>query len=237
MEKKQSKLLLVVVAKAPVAGQVKTRLIPYFTPDEAVELYRCLLLDRMMSIRTITGVDLAIAYAPDDAKDAFLPYSHNGIGLFAQKGQSLGDRLNNIFLEKLHAGYDAVSIIDSDTPDLPTGTIQESFKRLATGKTDVVFGPCFDGGYYLVGMCAPHSELFIDIPWSTESVLAITLAKARNLGIVTDLLAWWNDLDTFEDLVEFYGKYQNQQPEGHWAGENTFNYLSRLKRICRGNCN
>ena len=86
-------------------------------------------------------------------------------------------------------------------------------------------------------MCRPHPELFDDIPWSTERVLSHTLEKAEKLGVITDLLPWWNDLDTFEDLVVFYNKYKNQPFERQWAGENTFRYLShveKIKKACTG---
>jgi rSAM/selenodomain-associated transferase 1 len=231
MNKEHAKSLLVVVAKAPVPGKVKTRFIPHLTSKEAVDLYRCFLQDRVTTIVAITGVDLAIAYTPANARAMFDPFRRNGICLFPQKGKDLGERLNNIFVEKLADGYDAVSIIDSDTPDLPQRTIQESFKRLLFDQSDVVFGPCHDGGYYLVGMRKPHPELFDDIPWSTETVLSNTLEKAKKLGFKTDLLPWWNDLDTFEDLVVFYNKHKNQRFETHWAGEQTFLYLSRRKII------
>lgn len=234
MDKRHSKLLLVVVAKAPVPGKVKTRLIPHFTPEAAADLYRCFLQDRITTIDTLKGVDLAIAYTPADAKDMFAPFSRNGICLFSQNGKDLGERLNNIFVEKLADSYDAVSVIDSDTPDLPQSTILESFNRLLSNQTDVVFGPCHDGGYYLVGMRKPHPELFVDIPWSTEKVLSNTLERAKKLDVKTDLLPWWNDLDTFEDLVVFYNKYKNQPSERTWAGEKTYLYLSRHKRIKKG---
>jgi len=231
MNKEHAKLLLVVMAKAPVPGKVKTRLLPHFTADEAVDLYRCFLRDRIRTISTLKGVDLAIAFTPVDARDMFIPYCQSGISLFSQKGADLGERLNNIFVEKLAGGYDAVSIIDSDTPDLPQSTIQESFKRLLANQTDVVFGPCHDGGYYLVGMRKPHPQLFDDIAWSTATVLSATLERAKRLGVKTELLPWWNDLDTFEDLLVFYNKYKNKRSSRPWSGEKTFLYLSILKRI------
>jgi len=233
MDKKHEKLLLVVVAKAPVPGKVKTRLIPHFTPEEAAALYRCFLQDKITAISTLTGLDLAIAFTPADAGDAFAPFTRNGFELFSQKGKDLGERLNNIFLEKLAGGYDAVSIIDSDSPDLPGSAVEESFKRLLSNQSEVVLGPCRDGGYYLVGMCKPHPELFYDIPWSTDAVLTNTLEKAKKLRVKTGLLPWWNDLDTLEDLVVFYNKYKNQSLKTNWAGEKTFLYLSRLKKISR----
>jgi rSAM/selenodomain-associated transferase 1 len=166
MSKKRGKLLLVVMAKAPVPGTVKTRLVPHLSSEEATDLYRCFLKDRMTTIQTLKGVTLAIAYTPADARDTFVPFSQNGLCLFPQKGKNLGERLNNIFIEKLAVGFEAVSIVDSDTPDLPVSAIQESFARLMSDRTDVVFGPCYDGGYYLVGMRRPHPELFANIPWT-----------------------------------------------------------------------
>jgi rSAM/selenodomain-associated transferase 1 len=234
MDTNKEKLLLVVVAKAPVAGRVKTRLIPDFTSEEAADLYRCFLEDRIIAMNSLNGIDLAIAYTPSEARDMFTPFSRNKFSLFAQKGKDLGERLNSIFEEKLADGYDAVSIIDSDSPDLPASTVQESFKRLLSNQTDVVLGPCHDGGYYLVGMRKPHPQLFCDIPWSTETVLANTLETAQKMGLKTNLLTCWNDLDTFEDLIFFYNKYKNRSFKTNWPGEKTFGYLARLRRFNRG---
>ena len=234
MDKKHAKLLLVVVAKAPMPGKVKTRLNPQFTSKEAVDLYRCFLQDRIRTINSLKGIDRTIAFTPADARDMFIPFSLNGIRLFSQKGKDLGERLNNIFVEKLADGYDVVSIIDSDTPDLPHWIIKKSFKRLLSGQADVVFGPCYDGGYYLVAMRKPHPELFVGIPWSSDTVLLNSLEKAKKLAVKTDLLPWWNDLDTFEDLIVFYTKYKNQRFERHWAGEKTFLYLAGKKKINMG---
>jgi hypothetical protein len=231
MEQKQEKLLLVVVAKAPVPGEVKTRFSPHFTPAEAADLYRCFLQDRIKEIGKLKGIDLAVAFTPADARDTFASITSNGFKLFAQKGENLGQRLNNVFLAKLARSYDAVSIIDSDTPDLPGSIVEQSFQTLMSRRVDAVFGPCDDGGYYLVGMRRPHPELFQDIPWSTAAVLTITLERAAKLGIRTKLLPGWNDLDTVEDLVDFYAKHRNQLPNEKWAGKKTFNYLSRIQSI------
>ena len=229
MASEREKLLLVVMAKAPVPGTVKTRLVPHLSPQEATDLYRCLLKDRITTIQTLTGVALAIAYTPANAKNAFIPFCENGLRLFPQKGNHLGERLNNIFVDKLADEFDAVSIIDSDTPDLPVSAVQASFTRLMSDQTDVVFGPCHDGGYYLVGMRRPHPKLFANIPWSTDKVLPNTLERARELGVRTDLLPRWNDLDTIDDLIAFYRLHKNKADQKGWAGEMTFNYLARME--------
>lgn len=230
---KDHKLLLVVVAKAPVPGKVKTRLTPPFTPQEAVALYQCFLKDRLAEISTLQGIDLAVAFTPGHARKAFERLTGNGFKLFAQKGADLGQRLNHIFIDKLGSDYDAVSIIDSDTPDLPGEIVEQSFRILLSDEADTVYGPCDDGGYYLVGMCRPHPELFEDIPWSTPAVLNITLERARGLGIKTKLLPCWNDLDTVEDLIEYYGRHKRRPHDHQWAGENTFKYLSQIESVKR----
>jgi rSAM/selenodomain-associated transferase 1 len=231
MEPKHQKLLLVVVAKAPVPGEVKTRLLPHFSPAEAADLFRCFLQDRIQEMEQLQGIDLAIAFTPAAARETFARITGNGFKLFAQKGENLGQRLNNVFIEMLATGYDAVSIIDGDTPDLPGVIVERSFQILMSGEADAVYGPCDDGGYYLVGMRRPHPDLFEDIPWSTEAVLNITLERADRLGIKTKLLPGWNDLDTFEDLIDFYKRHKDQLLSEEWAGKNTFNYLARMESI------
>ena len=228
---KQVEKLLVIVAKQPIPGRVKTRLFPKLSPEVAADLYRCFLQDRIKEVSSLNGVDRAIAYTPEDAKETFASLALDGFELFAQRGKHLGERLSNIFLEKLSQGYEAVSIVDSDSPDLPKSLINESFELLLTRQADIVLGPCYDGGYYLVGMRKPHPELFRNIPWSTENVLSVTLEKARKMGLNVRLLSIWNDLDTFEDLVEFYNMYKDRLLSKDWVGSKTLTYLSRLENI------
>lgn len=230
MDRSINRALLVVVAKQPLPGKVKTRLSPQITLDDAAALYRCMLDDRLEEVGRLEGIDLAIAFTPAGARDAFLPLARNGIALFAQRGGDLGERLHNIFIDTLSAGYQAVSIIDSDSPDLPAATVAESFRLLLAKEADVVLGPCHDGGYYLVGMCQPHPELFTGIQWSTAEVLPATLKKAAGIGVTTELLSWWNDLDTFEDLVVYYKKYQGEINVNRRGGK-TQAFLSALKSI------
>jgi uncharacterized protein len=228
---KQFEKLLVIVAKEPLPGKVKTRLFPKFSPAIAAELYRCFLYDRIQEVSTLNGVARAIAYTPEDARETFTTLALDGFELFAQRGKHLGERLHNIFLEKLSQRYKAVSIVDSDSPDLPKSLMQESFELLLSKQADIVFGPCYDGGYYLVGMRKPYPELFRNIPWSTENVLSVTLEIARKMGLNVKLLSTWNDLDTFEDLIEFYTMYKERSLSKEWTGSKTFSYLSRLEKI------
>jgi uncharacterized protein len=231
MNEKLGKALVVVVAKEPIPGKVKTRLCPELSPTDAAGLYKCFLLDRIREISTLPWVDRGIAYTPENALETFSAMAGDGFDLFPQRGEGLGERLNNIFLDKLGEGYEAVAIIDSDTPDLPSSLIKESFRFLLSKQTEVVFGPCHDGGYYLVGMREPHPALFNGIPWSTANVLSMSLKKSRKLGLNVNLLSFWNDIDTFEDLLQFYDKYKDRPTFNNGGGTETFAFLSRLEKM------
>lgn len=230
MKSLTAKMLLVVVAKEPVPGLVKTRLSPALSPEEAAALYQCMLEDRLREVGGLVGIDLAVAYTPAGARETFMPLSRPGMSFFAQRGNDLGERLHNIFVDAFAAGYGAVAIIDSDSPDLPREIVRQSFRLLQAREAEAVFGPCRDGGYYLVGLREPHPELFENIPWSSENVLRESLEKAGKAGLKTELLTWWNDLDTIADLLAFHKKYRGGQWLDNRRGEKTFNLLSRLLR-------
>lgn len=220
-----------IVAKEPVPGRVKTRLSPPLSPEEAAGIYEHFLCDTLGEMTAIPGVDSAIAYTPTGAEKTFLSLVEKRFLLFPQQGKDLGERLLNIFKEKLFEGYEAVSIISSDTPDLPKEKVQESFCLLRSNQAEVVFGPCEDGGYYLVGMKRVFPELFVHIPWSTEKVLSISMEKAKRMNLNVGLLAPWKDIDTYEELVSFYRKYRETPRNSPWAGEKTFSFLSGLEKF------
>jgi rSAM/selenodomain-associated transferase 1 len=222
--------LLVVMAKEPVPGEVKTRLLPHLSPQEAADLYLGFLRDTLSEMGKIDGIEAAIAFTPPEAKATFLTLPSDRFLLFPQRGKDLGERLSNIFSEKFQEGYEAVSIIGSDIPDLPKEIAEASFHLLAN-EAEVVFGPCEDGGYYLIGMRRVIPELFISIPWSTDRVLSTSLQKAKKMGIKVGLLPFWNDIDTFEELVTFYNRYQDRIRTGPWPGEETFSFLSGLEKF------
>lgn len=228
MQRSVDKQLLVVVAKAPRPGDVKTRLHGKLTPAEATELYSCFLRDRIQEISGLHHMDLAIAYTPADSKNYFVQFLSNGFQVFSQQGKDLGERLHHIFMQKLNQGYRAVTIVDSDTPDLPKSIVSRACRLLSSDAVDAVFGPCEDGGYYLVGLREPRGELFTGIPWSTAGVLPLTLEKAAAMGLRHELLPQWNDLDTFEDLLAFYHRYKRAPLREALVAKCTMDYLSRL---------
>ena len=219
------KAILVVMAKAPLPGRVKTRLCPPLSASQAAAVYDCFLQDRLREMGDLSGCDRAIAYTPEAAALRFRAYAAQSFDLFPQQGLDLGERMHNIFVDSCREGYGAVVVIGSDSPDLPKSIVQQAFERLSSGMTDVVFGPATDGGYYLVGMKETHPELFANVPWSTEKVLSTSLGIARALGIKTSLLPAWSDIDTYHDLLQFYRRYEGPSTPNDQPGALTMAYL------------
>lgn len=189
-----------VMAKAPDAGVVKTRLCPPLSPREAAALARCFLRDRVAQVRALAGVSPVIAYTPASERGVFQRLAP-AFTLIAQHGIDLGARMRSTLATLLATGHRAAIAIGTDTPTLPTAVLQHAVDRLTSQDVDVVLGPADDGGYYLIGVRADHPMLFDDMPWSTSTVLEITVRRARAAGLRTVCVNRWFDVDTPEDLT------------------------------------
>ena len=191
---------VMIMAKAPYPGQVKTRLCPPLTPWQAAALSRAFLCDKIAQVRTLISARPAIAYTPASGEDFFAEVAPD-FTLIAQQGTDLGERLIHSLEYFLHLGYAGVMAIDSDTPTLPTHCLQRAIALLTKHDVDVVLGPSDDGGYYLIGIRAMHRPLFLDMPWSTSAVLSETVRRAQALGLRVAWLPPWFDVDTPADLA------------------------------------
>lgn len=190
---------VVIMAKAPEAGSVKTRLCPPLAPQTAAALYRAFLVDKIAQVRQLAHARPTIAYTPEDSRDFFAALAPDFL-LIPQQGADLGERLANSFAQCFAMGYTGVMAIDSDTPTLPTDFLQQAVDLLAMPHTDVVIGPSDDGGYYLIGLRALHRALFDNMPWSTAAVTPETQKRATAKGLKVAWLPPWFDIDTAEDL-------------------------------------
>ena len=195
--------LTIIFAKEPLPGQVKTRLTPPFSPEMACRLYHCFLEDIIEETVRLRGMEIALAYTPAGARGFFQGLAPPQVRLVAQEGRGLGERQARAFAWGFEAGYDIVLLRGSDTPDLPGEIMLEAEEKLAAGTAQVVLGPARDGGYYLIGLQDRHPRLFEGLVWSTGSVLADTLSRARELDLKVHLLPYWQDIDTYADLVDF----------------------------------
>ena len=170
------KKALVLFARDPALGQVKTRLQPLLGAETALELYTCFLRDSIDKISTVAGAELFVGVYPSVSSAFFAKLSAGkAMGIFTQEGADLGARMQNAFLKFLGEGFRKVVIIGSDSPTLPVSYIEMA---LASAK-DVMVGPSSDGGYYLVGMNGRLTEIFSGVAWGTGRVLPQTLERLR----------------------------------------------------------
>src|ERR1041385_2066366 len=194
-----------VMAKAPVAGAVKTRLVPPLTEQEAAEINVCFLRDMVANIATVTETEAAkglIVYTPTGSESAFDAVLPKGFKLLAQRGASLGERLCNATDDLLSQGYGAVCLINSDSPTLPRSILVRAMELLASDGDRVVLGAAEDGGYYLIGLKHAHRNLFREIAWSTSDVLARTIERAAEINLPVELLPAWYDVDDRDTLAQ-----------------------------------
>lgn len=198
---------LVVFAKAPFAGTVKTRLAKERGDAVAARLYTAFLEDTAVACaawrKETIGTDpnrRLLLYCAPDIQDPILSEisRRSGARAVAQPDGDLGARLSHIFAEEFDRGARAVCAIGSDSPTLPAHLINYAFRALRWHR--VVLGPTFDGGYWLVGAQRPAPDLFSDIPWSTAGVLAKTLGQLSHQGVNAFLLPFWYDIDEAADL-------------------------------------
>lgn len=191
---------LAIMAKAPVAGSVKTRLVPPLTAEQAATLYRALLLDQFEHLRQFTSAARYVFYAPAEAEPLLFDLAGADYAYLAQSDGDLGARMEHVFAELRRLGHENVVLVGSDLPALPLAILDEAFRRLASTANSVVLGPSQDGGYYLIGMNRATPEVFANMTWSHGQVLSATLARLDRLGLSYSLLPTWFDLDIAADL-------------------------------------
>jgi uncharacterized protein len=194
------KKALIIFAKRPAAGRVKTRLSPPLQPEQAAELYRCMLADTLAKAASLAGPDRYLFYEEEAQAASYFSGIAGGMTCLPQQGHDLGERMAAAFRRLFDEGYGAVAVIGTDSPDLPPECVREAFRLLGSGEADAVFGPSRDGGYYLLAMKQFHDRLFRDIPWSSGVVLQRSLEHATAAGVTVALLPVWHDVDSAVDL-------------------------------------
>lgn len=191
------KRAIVMFAKAPVAGDVKTRLGASIGYDEAARLHAAFIHDLVDTIDSM-GVQGVLAYSGDPEHPGFEHAKRTGFEFVEQPDGDLGDRLSSIVEQLFDRGFERLVVIGSDSPTLSVELhLMPAFAAL--DEADVVFGPSFDGGYYALGLNGPHA-LFHDIPWSTRHVLEASWHKAQEASLLSTMLGFWYDVDVIEDL-------------------------------------
>ena len=186
------------MTKVPAPGQVKTRLTPPLTAEEAAGLNICFLQDVAESIADATTISSSCGvgvYTPRGEEAAYANILPRNFFLIPQRGDGFGERLISALEDLLAVGFESVCLINSDSPTAPGSVFAEAAKELAKPGDRMVIGPSDDGGYYLIGLKKPHPRLFEDIDWSTERVLDQTLQRAAERGIAVHQLPNAFDVD------------------------------------------
>lgn len=197
---------LLVFARLPQRGRVKTRLARDIGEERALILYEAMLRDTLHSIGGPSQeLEIEVMWAPSsDANGDALRRAFGDRPLAMQTGETLGDRLSMAFSERFffHRTLKIIAI-GVDDPALDRQLLDHAFALLDS--CDWVAGPALDGGYYLIGCRAASykSEVFMDVAWGTNSVLPTTLAKIRDAGATVALLPERRDIDAGHDLREY----------------------------------
>ena len=189
--------------KAPIPGQVKTRLIPPLTPEDAAQLH-CELTERTLQTATADNqcpVELWCAPAIDHPFFIELERTYP-IQRKLQLGNNLGARMHHAFCDALTRFKHAI-LIGCDCPSLTQNSFEQSLNYLSLA-IDCVIAPAEDGGYVLIGLNRPYQELFENIPWGRSDVLSLTKAKIETLKLNKKFLTTQWDVDTVKDLQKYH---------------------------------
>lgn len=201
-----------IICKTPIPGHSKTRLSPPLRPGECAAISACFISDLG---RTIVGLEHPDArpcalYTPAGSEPQLLSILP-GFALTPQGEGDLGARLAKGIADLLAAGNAGAILINSDSPTLPASILAAAVEAVLTGDR-MVIAPAFDGGYMLIGLSRLHARLFEDIPWSTETVFELTMARAREIDLPAVVLDMWYDIDEARSYSMLVEELAGRQP-------------------------
>lgn len=191
-----------VMARAPVPGACKTRLLAAHEPGWVAALYAAMLADTLEKLASLGADTTTVFLAPEEgAERAFAPHRPAGWGLVLQEGPDLGARLEHAFASLFAGGATCALVCGSDAPTFAPEPLAAALGRLGGASGELLLAPCEDGGYALIALTRPEPRLFRSMPWSTPSVLRETRARAAACGLVVRELPTGYDVDEPADVV------------------------------------
>jgi rSAM/selenodomain-associated transferase 1 len=215
---------ILLFVKAPIKGQVKSRLAAGLGDDAALELYKNFVLDILETIEK-TGHPCTIFFHPPDARDAVAAWLGPGGDYLPQQGNDLGERMADAFATIFKKGVSRAILIGSDIPDISIDILRQAFRSLDS--RDAVLGPAQDGGYYLIGYRSDTfvPDVFQGIEWGTSKVFLETKQKLEQAKRSVHLLPEWRDVDTLEDLNDLMAR----NAKSAFASSRTMKYIKRTR--------
>ncbi|HEX6423187.1 MAG TPA: TIGR04282 family arsenosugar biosynthesis glycosyltransferase [Acidimicrobiales bacterium] len=196
---------MIIVAKEPVPGRVKTRLCPPCTPREAAALAAASLADTLTAARRSGAARVVLAL---DGRPG--PWCPPGVEVVGQGGGGLDRRLTAAWAA---ATTGAAVLVGMDTPQATAADLDAAMAALADDGADAVLGPASDGGWWAIGLRRPHARAFLGVPMSRPDTGAHQRARLRALGLRTHLLPMRTDVDTWADALAVAGA----APDGGFA--------------------
>ncbi len=229
---------LALMTKAPRAGEVKTRLVPPLTNEEAAQLNKCFLQDTAAAISVCCSrltapnparptVHAIAVYTPVGAESDYIDILPADFSLLLQRGEDFGARLYFATQDLFKCGFTAVCLIDSDSPTIPAENFTKAIELLSMPGDRIILGPCDDGGYYLIGLKQSHWEVFEEIDWSTDRVLEQTLRRADEIGVEAKILPTGYDVDDGAALRRLRDELLGQHKD-HAIAPNTRQFLASV---------
>jgi rSAM/selenodomain-associated transferase 1 len=193
---------LILFARRPRLGAVKTRLVPPLSAEQALVLYEAFLEDQLRFVRSLAAPGREVELSTDEtwAPQGKLAAAVGEMTRTEQGAGDLGDRLHRAFVRSRAGGAERTVIVGADAPTLPPEHVEEAFRRLVAGAPAVV-SPADDGGYVLIALADPSAALFDGIPWGGSDVMATTRRRAKAEGIALVEIAPWYDVDEAESLA------------------------------------
>ena len=192
---------VIVFCKAPIVGDVKTRLTPEFSAEEATQIHEQLatetLLDCLAAKAEMPEVELELWCSPDTSHGFFAEFEKRGFKLMVQSGDDLGERMYRGFASQSGPAI----LVGTDCPPIDAHYLIQAADKL--NHSDVVLGPAEDGGYGLIAMKQSNYEVFSDIEWSTDTVLSETLKRCEAEQLATELLPMIWDVDDPPDVARW----------------------------------
>ena len=222
------KSAIIIMAKAPIAGTVKTRLIPFLTARQAAQFAECLLEDTVNKVKALQN-HLIIAYSPAGQIGFFERFASSSVVFIEQVGDTLGDKIHAAFQFAFAQDLDSVVMIGTDSPTFPPEFIRQAFDFLETGAADAVLGKSMDGGFYLIGLRALQRDFFENVDWSSPRTFEQTVHNIKKSGLQTAEIPLWYDVDDPADFKRLTEEFR-QNPSAQEIAPLTFEWLEQNAR-------
>lgn len=226
---RRMKSAIIVMAKFPAAGRVKTRLVPFLSAEQSAQLAECFLRDTIDKAKNLKR-QLIVAYSPAGQRAFFaaLTRSRQAV-LVNQIGKDLGERMYFAFKFAFEQNSDSAVLIGTDSPTLPPEFIEQAFDLLRRD-ADAVLGKTADGGFYLIGLRKLKSEIFENVRWSSEKTFEQTAGNIKNSGFKLKEAPLWYDVDEQADLERLAEEFKQNDAAKNIAPE-TFEWLKTHKLL------